>query len=179
MKKIMAFGNVLFLYLFYAFQQFILYKEDVLTKFTWNRFVQDNTKDVLPMLIGLIIMGIVLILSNILYLGWRWDHEEDGDSAALYQMLAKFLILVGHLLIFRPLVYLGYGTYGEKIMSTVLAVYVMAQICSGLYSIPVFQILNKEGKISRGAQISCSILSFLVGIDTVAAVWAYVRAKRI
>lgn len=170
----MTIGNVLFLYLFFAFNMMMFHREEILTKFTWNRFVQDNTKDLFALLIGLIVLGFVLFLSDVLYLGRSWDCEnEDGKSAVRYLLWAKILLLIGHLLLFRPLIYLCYYTYGEKIIFAVISVYAMVQICSGLYSLPVFHILNNEGKISKGTQLSFSILSFLIGIDAIVSIWAY------
>lgn len=171
MKKLIATGNIIFIYLI-ALLPLLLFassKSKIIT-FMWQHLFHNS---IFVPLTFILLYGIIMYIANVVFL-WnarlgKWSAKELARTnmiVKLIQIPAYFIIFVMGLLC-TVMIF----TIGISLVLMLLDAFCIGM--TGLFACAAFHNLRKEQMISKEIQLLCSIASFVFCADVVTAIIGY------
>ncbi len=171
MKKIVAIGNTIFIYLI-AILPVMLIASDKSKFITWIwKYLFHNS--VFVPLILLLLFGAVMYILNIIFMIQARNGCFHATDFARANMIVKFILLPVYIFIFMIGILCMVMIFTIVISFLLLLLDALSIGLTGLFAIAAFHNLNREGMITRKAQFIYSIASFLFCVDVIIAVIGY------
>lgn len=176
MRKIVAIGNSIFLYLVLGLlYMLILGEKNSVGKWIWENLFGNLF---LYPLFGILIVGIILYILNMILIIKAGNGKYSGKKMAKTHLIVKLVQIPAYIGIFliSILCLITIFTAGFSIALWILDV--MSIGMTGLFAAATFRCLKWEEKITGREQVLFTIGSFLFCIDTVISVIGYVKSRK-
>lgn len=171
MKKVIAIGNTVFIYLI-AVLPVMLIASDKSHIITWIwRYLFHNSVFV-PLLL-LLLYGVIMYILNIIFIIQARDGRFHANELTRTNMIVKLVQIPAYIFIFII------GLLCTVMIFTIgisFVLMLMDALCiglTGLFAVAAFHNLNREGIITRKTQLLYSIASFIFCADVIIAVIGY------
>lgn len=171
MKKAIALGNIIFLYLA-ALLPVLLFtagKNKVLT-FVWEHLFFNN---VFVPLGFILLVGLVLYFMNIGFFLMTKNGGWNSQELAKMNMIVKLIQIPAYLFIFVVGLLCGMMIFTIGISFVLLVLDIFSIGMTGIFASCAFYTLKQEQKISGNMQVLYSLASFLFCVDIIIAVVGY------
>lgn len=171
MKKAVAIGNIIFIYLAALLPVFLFANgKSRFVTFMWENFFSNNV--FIPLFL-LLIFGILMYIINILFLLQARQERWSALELARTNMIVKLIQIPAYVFIFIVglLCMVMIFTMGITFIFVLLDVFSVGM--TGLSAAAVFYKLRKEQLLSVKMQIVYSMASFVFCADVMAAILGY------
>lgn len=170
MKKIVAIGNTIFIYLI-AILPVMLIASDKSKFITliWKYLFHNSV--FVPLI--LLLFGAVMYILNIIFMIQARNGCFHATDLARANMIVKLIQIPAYIFIFMIGILCMVMIFTIGISFVLLLLDALSIGLTGLFAIAAFQNLNREGMITRKAQFIYSIASFLFCVDVIIAVIGY------
>ena len=170
MKKIVAIGNTIFIYLI-AILPVMLIASDKSKFITWIWKYLFHNSVFVPLI--LLLFGAVMYILNIIFMIQARNGCFHATDLARANMIVKLIQIPAYIFIFMIGILCMVMIFTIGIYFVLLLLDALSIGLTGLFAIAAFQNLNREGMITRKAQFIYSIASFLFCVDVIIAVIGY------
>lgn len=170
MKKIVAIGNTIFIYLI-AILPVMLIASDKSKFITWIWKYLFHNSVFVPLI--LLLFGAVMYILNIIFMIQARNGCFHATDLARANMIVKLIQIPAYIFIFMIGILCMVMIFTIGISFVLLLLDALSIGLTGLFAIAAFQNLNREGMITRKAQFIYSIASFLFCVDVIIAVIGY------
>ena len=170
MKKIVAIGNTIFIYLI-AILPVMLIASDKSKFITWIWKYLFHNSVFVPLI--LLLFGAVMYILNIIFMIQARNGCFHATDLARANMIVKLIQIPAYIFIFMIGILCMVMIFTIGISFVLLLLDALSIGLTGLFAIAAFQNLNLEGMITRKAQFIYSIASFLFCVDVIIAVIGY------
>ena len=170
MKKIVAIGNTIFIYLI-AILPVMLIASDKSKFITWIWKYLFHNSVFVPLI--LLLFGAVMYILNIIFMIQARNGCFHATDLARANMIVKLIQIPAYIFIFIIGILCMVMIFTIGISFVLMLLDALSIGLTGLFAIAAFQNLNREGMITRKAQFIYSIASFLFCVDVIIAVIGY------
>lgn len=177
MRRIVAIGNVLYVYLILGMLAMIFGSNTPTGMYLMKNLFFD---DVYIMILAFIIFGAVWLAMNIVFLTLVvvGKLKYEASVMARTHMIVKLVQIPAYIGIFIMglLCLLTFFTFAFSIALFLFDAFSI--ILTGLFAIACFSCMKNEGMITDGIQLVMSVFSFVFCADTIISVIAYINTKK-
>lgn len=177
MKKLVAIGNVVFVYFIAMLLVMIFDAND--NKFLGIIWEYCFGNSIVTPLVILFILGIVLFLLNIVNCIKILRSKDDAGDIVKLHFIVKIIQVPAYVLIFIVglMCMITIFTIGITIVLMLLDMF--SVVLTGIYGLAAFQKMKKEETIDQTTQVIWSVGSFVLCVDVAIAVMAFLKEKRV